>query len=143
MEGVLRRDSPLGANRNSSGSVPKLRPSVPDLDFTVDGVQPLQYSLTPFLAFRLKIENSTAMPVHSIVLQCQTQIDAPRREYSDTHWTSLADLFGRPDQWPQTLRSLLWANVTTVVPAFEKSTESSICLPCTFDFTVATTKYFS
>ena len=54
----------------------------------------------------------------------------------------LHDLFGEPARWGQTLRPLLWANVSLVVPGFQDQTTVIVPLPCTFDFTVATTKYF-
>jgi hypothetical protein len=55
----------------------------------------------------------------------------------------MLDLFGTPDRWSQTLRSMLWTNLNMVVPAFPgSSTVADLHLPCTFDFNVAATKYF-
>jgi hypothetical protein len=51
-------------------------------------------------------------------------------------------LFGEPARWGQTLRALLWANVSVIVPGFQDQTTVLVPLPCTFDFNVATTKYF-
>src|SRR5262249_855806 len=53
------------------------------------------------------------------------------------------DLFGDPGRWGETLRSLLWANTGTVIPAFARETMVDLQVPCTFDFNVATTKYFA
>jgi hypothetical protein len=53
------------------------------------------------------------------------------------------DLFGEPDRWSQTLRSLLWTHVNLVVPSFAGNTTTvDLPVPCTFDFNVASTKYF-
>ena len=55
----------------------------------------------------------------------------------------MLDLFGTPDRWSQTLRSLLWTNLNMVIPAFAgASTVADLHVPCTFDFNVAATKYF-
>jgi hypothetical protein len=54
----------------------------------------------------------------------------------------MRDLFGEPDRWSQTLRSLLWTHVSIVVPGFQDSTHADLPIHCTFDFNVAVTKYF-
>jgi hypothetical protein len=54
----------------------------------------------------------------------------------------LADLFGEPSRWGQTLRGMLWTHVSTVIPQFSGSTSVDLEIPCTFDFNVAATKYF-
>ena len=55
----------------------------------------------------------------------------------------MLDLFGRPDRWGQTLRNLLWTHTSVVVPAFQgPATVVDMHVPCTFDFNVASTKYF-
>jgi hypothetical protein len=55
----------------------------------------------------------------------------------------MLDLFGEPDRWSQTLRNLLWTNISVVLPGFKGGTEADLRVPCTFDFNVAATKYFS
>jgi hypothetical protein len=54
----------------------------------------------------------------------------------------LRDLFGEPERWSQTVRSLLWTHASVVVPAFRGSTQVDLPVACTFDFNVAATKYF-
>ena len=54
----------------------------------------------------------------------------------------MRDLFGDPERWSQTLRSLLWTHVSVIVPSFQGSTLTDLPIPCTFDFNVAATKYF-
>jgi hypothetical protein len=54
----------------------------------------------------------------------------------------MRDLFGEPERWSQTLRSLLWTHASVVVPGFDGSTNADLLVPCTFDFNVAATKYF-
>ncbi len=38
---------------------------------------------------------------------------------------------------------MLWTHASAVVPAFAGTTEVDLPVPCTFDFNVATTKYFA
>ena len=62
--------------------------------------------------------------------------------YSSEEQAQLRDLFGTPDRWRQTLRSLLWTHANVMVPPFTGSTIAELPVPCTFDFNVAATKYF-
>jgi hypothetical protein len=77
------------------------------------------------------------------MLQAQIQIEATRRHYAPEEQSRLLDLFGTPDRWNQTLRSTLWTHAHTNVPAFTGETSVDLPVPCTFDFNVAATKYFS
>jgi hypothetical protein len=95
------------------------------------------------LALKLRITNSLPEEViHSLILRCQVQIEPTRRHYSQPEQDSLRDLFGEPERWSRTVRSMLWMNTTTAVPGFTGATVVNLELPCTFDFNVATTKYF-
>jgi hypothetical protein len=80
--------------------------------------------------------------IHSVALRCQIQIDVTRRSYTPSEKQSLADLFGEPSRWGQTLRPMLWTHLQTVVPSFIGSTSLELQIPCTFDFNIASTKYF-
>jgi hypothetical protein len=116
---------------------------MPDLSFKVEGAAAVEYAATPTLAFRLRIANSVAgEAVHTVALRCQIQIEASRRRYTAEEQRSMLDLFGEPDRWSQTLRSLLWTHASMVVAGFEDSTVADLLVPCTFDFNIAATKYF-
>ena len=54
----------------------------------------------------------------------------------------MRDLFGEPERWSQTLRSLLWTHANVVIPSFQGNTAVDLPVPCTFDFNIAATKYF-
>lgn len=117
---------------------------MPDLSFAVESVSPVPFAAAPTLAFALKVANTPAdQHVHSIVLRCQLQIEATRRRYDDEEQRRLSDIFGEPERWSQTLRTLLWTHAVTVVPRFTGETITDLHVPCTFDFNVAATKYFS
>jgi len=117
---------------------------VADLSITVDSADVVPYAASPTLAFRLRIANSDPMEtIHTVVLRCQIQIEVARRKYSAEDQEHLRDLFGEPERWGQTLRNLLWSNTSVVVPRFAVVTTVDLQVPCTFDFSVATTKYFN
>ncbi|HTF61913.1 MAG TPA: DUF6084 family protein, partial [Edaphobacter sp.] len=80
--------------------------------------------------------------IHTIALNCQIQIEVTRRRYSPEEQQQMLDLFGEPDRWSQTLRNLLWTNVSVILPGFKGSTQADLRVPCSFDFNVAATKYF-
>jgi hypothetical protein len=116
---------------------------VPDLQLTVEGAEVVQFAAAPLLAFKLRIVNTPADEiVHTVALRAQIQIEVSRRKYDSNEQARLLDLFGEPDRWGQTLRSLLWTHASLVVPGFTGSGLADIPVACTFDFNVAATKYF-
>jgi len=116
---------------------------MPDLDFRVRSVAAVPYSAAPTLAFRLLMTNANREEViHSMALRAQIQIEVTRRHYSAEEQARLSDLFGEPGRWGQTLKTMLWTHVAVNVPPFQRETAVDIPVPCTFDFNVASTKYF-
>jgi hypothetical protein len=116
---------------------------MPDLSFDIEGAESVPHSAAPLLALKLRISNLPAdQSIHSVSLRCQVQIEATRRRYAPEEQDKLHDLFGEPERWGRTLRSMLWMNTNLAVPGFTGSTVADLQLPCTFDFNIATTKYF-
>jgi hypothetical protein len=115
---------------------------MPELNFHIEGAEVVPYAATPQIALKLRVSNTTAEPIHTVALRCQVQLEVTRRRYTAEEQERLLDLFGEPDRWSQTLRSMLWTHVSVVVPSFEGSTVVDLILPCTFDFNVGATKYF-
>jgi len=116
---------------------------MPDLQLSVEGAEVVQYAAAPLLAFKARIINTPSDEiVHTVALRVQIQIEATRRKYDANEQAQLLDLFGEPDRWGQTLRSMLWTHASVVVPRFTGSVVADIPVPCTFDFNVAATKYF-
>jgi len=112
-----------------------------ELTFTVLGARPEPYAASPLLSFQLRIDESSGDPVHSIALRCQVQIEARQRTYSFREEEGLLDLFGERARWADTLKTVLWAQTATMVPAFRGTIRVDLPLPCTYDFEVAATKY--
>lgn len=116
---------------------------MPDLNFKIEEATVVPFAVAPTLGFKLRIENAIAgEKIHTIALRCQIQIDVTRRRYSVQEQSRMRDLFGEPERWSQTLRSLLWTHANVVIPNFQGSTAADIPVPCTFDFNIAATKYF-
>jgi Family of unknown function (DUF6084) len=116
---------------------------MPDLGFKVEEASAVAFAIAPTLAIKLRIEDRVAgETVHTVALRCQIQIDVTRRRYTAEEQRRMRDLFGEPERWSQTLRSLLWTHASVVVPGFSGATLVDLLIPCTFDFNVAATKYF-
>ena len=117
---------------------------MPELNIQAAGAQVVPFAAVPTIAFPLQITNAPRNEtVHTIVLRCQLQIEVARRGYTPEEQGRLLDLFGHPARWGQTLRNFLWTHASVVVPAFEGTTTTAeMHVPCTFDFNVASTKYF-
>jgi uncharacterized protein DUF6084 len=116
---------------------------MPDLDFKVWGVEAAARGVTPLLHFKIEVVNKVpAEKIQSVMLHAQIQIQSPQRPYTANEKERLRELFGRPDDWGQTLRNKLWTHANCIVPGFADHTEAVIAVPCTFDLNVAATKYF-
>lgn len=116
---------------------------MPELNFQVESAVAVPFTASPQLALKLRVSNASAQDViHTVALRCQIQIEVTRRKYAPQEQVELRDLFGEPERWSQTLRSLLWTHASTMVPAFTGDTTVELPIPCTFDFNVAATKYF-
>lgn len=120
---------------------------MPDLNFAIESAEPVPYAAAPTLAFKVQIAqepepDGPMPPIHSVSLRCQIRIEPGRRRYSAGEQEKLVELFGEPHRWGQTVRSMLWTHAAIVVPPFAGQTRVDLPVPCTFDFNVATTKYF-
>jgi hypothetical protein len=120
---------------------------VPELNFHIDGATPQRFAASPHLLFALRIAEAVApgerpTPIHAVALRCQVRIEPARRRYNAAEQDRLFDLFGTPERWGQTLRPLLWTHVSAVVPPFTGSRAIDLPVPCSYDFSLAATKYF-
>jgi Family of unknown function (DUF6084) len=117
-----------------------------DLNFHIEGAEPVKHAAAPILAFRLRIAEASGAgqptPVHAIALRCQIRIEPARRRYVPGEQEHLRDLFGEPQRWGQTLKSMLWTHATVMTPSFARETTVEMQAPCTFDFNIAVSKYF-
>jgi hypothetical protein len=97
----------------------------------------------PTLRFPLEIEAERDRPIRSILLDVQIQLAARRRGYGAEETDRLLELFGAPERWSTTLRTLLWTRTTLVVPPFTGSTVVDLDVLCTYDLDVTAARYFA
>ena len=114
-----------------------------DLSFGIEGAAPLDYAAVPTLAFHLRVESAGSAPIRSVLLDTQIQIAARLRSYGAAEQERLHDLFGTPERWRDTLRTLPWTRLTVVVPAFSGSTEVELPVVCTYDLEVSAASYLA
>lgn len=116
---------------------------MPELHFQIEGAESVVNAVVPLIALKLRITNLPVTEVvHALTLRCQVQIEPAKRRYMPSEQEKLLDLFGEPERWSRTVRPLLWMNTCATVPGFTDDILVDLQLPCTYDFNVATTKYF-
>lgn len=115
---------------------------MPELNFDIVGAEVPPFAAVPTLAFKLRVANTTTQQhISAVALRCQIQLTVTQRHYSPAEQRRLLDIFGEPKRWRDTLRSLLWTHVTTMVPQFTESIIVDLPVLCTYDFEVVSTKY--
>lgn len=112
-----------------------------DLAFSVVGARAERFAASPMLVLRLHIREGNGTKVDAIVLRVQIRLEVQRRRYAPEESELLADLFGNPSRYGDTLKPMLWTHVAQMVTAFEGETEVDLQVPCSYDFEVAAHKY--
>jgi hypothetical protein len=117
---------------------------MPDLNFQVENAEAVPFAAAPLLMFKVRLTNANeGERIQSVALRCQVQIESTRRKYSTHEQGKLLDIFGEPERWSRTLRAMLWTHTSVIVPPFQDNTLVDLPVPCTFDFNVASVKYFA
>jgi uncharacterized protein DUF6084 len=114
---------------------------VPRLGFAIEGADRLEHAAVPTLRFALRIDAEPDRQVRSVLLDVQIQIAARRRGYDTRAHDRLFELFGSPEGWGTTLRTLPWTRTTLVVPPFTGSVVAALPVTCTYDLDVAAARY--
>jgi hypothetical protein len=109
--------------------------------FIVTDAHAEPYAMAPTLMLRLRAEAGDG-PVHAAIVRADLHIDAGARTYSVVEGERLVELFGTRDRWAETVRPLFWTQISFALPAFSGSREIDVPLACTYDFDVASAKYF-
>jgi hypothetical protein len=115
--------------------------ATPSLAFAIDNAHAVEYAAVPTIAFDLRI--SSTRPVRAVQLDVQLQIAARRRSYDEPEQERLWELFGTPDRWSDTLRTLPWLRATLAVPPFTGETLVELPVVCTYDLDVTAARYFA
>ena len=115
--------------------------AAPDPDFSVLGVRSVRYAAAPMLALDLQVSEPSGRQVYMIALTIQLMIEPARRRYDDGTRERLLELFGPPERWSVTTRSLVWCQLDVLVPAFTGSTTVTVPIACSYDLELAAAKY--
>ena len=126
---------PAGINGDSSP------PAIPELEFAVLSARSSRYAATPMMTLDLQVSEQTGRAVYMIALTIQLMIEPARRRYDDATRERLLELFGPPERWSVTTRSLVWCQLDVLVPAFTGSTIVTVPIQCSYDMEVAAAKY--
>src|SRR5579863_4216 len=95
---------------------------MPDLSFQIEKAEPQRFTVAPTLLFKLRISNAVPGEViHSVALRCQIQLEVARRQYTPEEQVQMRDLFGEPERWSQTLKTMLWTHASVVASSFQDS----------------------
>jgi hypothetical protein len=113
-----------------------------DLTFAVLGARAEPYAAAPTLMLRLAISDRSGDPIQAIALRTQIMIEPRRRHYTGAEEARLLELYGEPERWGDTLQTLLWTISSVIVPSFTERTEVDLPIACTYDFEVASSKFF-
>ncbi|MFZ1995665.1 MAG: DUF6084 family protein [Solirubrobacteraceae bacterium] len=113
----------------------------PEVEFAVLGARPLKYAAAPMLALDLEVTETHGRPVYMLALSIQLMIEPARRAYDEAAHERLVELFGAPERWAVTTRSLVWSALDIVVPAFTGRTTVTVPIACHYDLELAASKY--
>lgn len=113
----------------------------PEPDFHVLGARQVRYAAAPMLALDLQVSEPSGRQVYMIALKIQLMIEPARRSYDHATRERLAELFGPPERWAVTTRSLVWTQLDVHVPAFTGQTTVPVPIGCSYDLELAASKY--
>jgi Family of unknown function (DUF6084) len=116
-------------------------PALPEPEFAVLGARAVRYAVAPMLTLDVEVSEPSGRPVYMIALTIQLMIEPARRTYDDATRTRLLELFGPPERWAVTTRSLVWSRLDVLVPAFTGRTTVSVPIAVNYDLELAAAKY--
>lgn len=115
--------------------------AIPQLGFAVEGAEPVLRAATPTVKLRLAVTRTGGGPVRSGTVGVRADIAPARRAYDAGTEARLSELFGPPEGWGTTLRSIGWARGTVLVGPFDERTTAELPVACSYDFEVGAAKY--
>ena len=87
--------------------IPSEPPAEVEPDFSVLSARPLRHAAAPTLLLDLQVSEPSGRPVYMIALTIQLMIEPARRAYDEHTHVRLEGLFGPPERWAVTTRSLV------------------------------------
>ena len=108
-------------------------PVAPEPEFQVLGATGRRHAAVPALDFDVHVTEPGGRQVHAIALSAQIMIEPARRTYDAETREKLVELFGPPERWATTTRSLVWHQADVLVPAFVGAKTFRVAVPASFD----------
>lgn len=112
------------------------------LRFAIASARTDPHTAAPTLVFRIIVEEPSGTFVQAALLRCQVYIDVRRRKYSGAEGDRLNEVLGERTRWNDTMRPLLWTTVPVVLSRCEGTVDLDVPISCSYDFEVASGKYF-
>lgn len=134
--------TPESGDSANSGDRLAQKTTPPRPVFEIVAALPVPYAVAPTLAFTLRVRDLAERSVYTIALTTQINIEPARRAYDDATRESLVELFGAPERWGSTARSLPWIKRDVLVPSFRGETTFEVQIACGYDLEIAAEKYF-
>ena len=103
-------------------------PVAPEPEFQVLGATGRRHAAVPAIDFDVHVSEPGGRHVYAIALTAQVMIEPARRQYDAETREKLVELFGPPERWATTTRSLVWHQADALVPAFTGSTTFRLAL---------------
>ena len=100
-------------------------PVAPEPEFKVLGATGRRHAAVPAIDFDVHVSEPGGRHVYAIALTAQVMIEPARRQYDAETREKLVELFGPPERWATTTRSLVWHQADALVPGFTGSTRNS------------------
>jgi hypothetical protein len=110
-------------------------------EFQVVSASGRRHAAVPAIDFDVYVSEPTGQAVYAIALSAQVMIEPARRAYDAETRERLVELFGAPERWATTTRSLVWHQADALVQGFTGSTTFRLAVPASFDMEVASSKY--
>lgn len=115
---------------------------MPKLAFRITGAEADRYAAAPGITLKVSVTESTGAQIHAVALKAMVRIEPQKRRYSHEEEGHLAEVFGEPSRWGETLKPYTWTQLSTTLPAFVGHYDLDLPVPCTYDLEVAAGKYF-
>jgi hypothetical protein len=115
--------------------------TVPEPQFAVLGARTAEHAAAPTMLIDLQVSEPSGCPVYMMALTARVMLEPARRRYDDATRERLVELFGAPERWAVTTRSLVFCQLDVLVGPFRGSTVVSVPVACHYDLELAATKY--
>ena len=121
---------------------------MPDLNFRVEGAEPQRFAAAPLLLFKLRVTEAAAAGHADADPRRRAPLPGAHRAgpaplRRRRAGTARSTCSARRSAGARRCGRMLWTHASAVVPPFTGSTVVDLPVPCSYDFSLAATKYFA